>query len=290
MTDEVVYRGFTAAELESQYSARAAVPEHPQIFERWLAESLAFRAEARCRLDLAYGPGERERLDLFLPEHKPAPVLLFIHGGYWQAMEKGFFSFLARELVSAGAAVAVMNYDLCPAVTLDRIVDQSRAVLVWLHQHGADQGLDAWRIHICGHSAGGHLAAMLMATDWPACGLPADIVGSALSISGLFDLEPLVHTAINDALGLDIDTALRNSPLFLYTSTRAPFVAAVGDAESAEFHRQSLTLVESWRARGADTAFMALPGLNHFTAVEQLAVPGSGLLARQLRLMGLESV
>ncbi|WP_078486176.1 alpha/beta hydrolase [Solemya velesiana gill symbiont] len=128
----IVYHDFTPEQLQTQHSARAAVPEHPQIFQRWQAWSEQYRKQARCLLDIPYGSSERERLDLFLPEEENAPVQLFIHGGYWQAMNKSFFSFLARELVSKGVAVAVINYDLCPSVTLDTIVEQAHRATVWI--------------------------------------------------------------------------------------------------------------------------------------------------------------
>ena len=290
MSDARVYKGFTAEQLQAQYSARAAVPEHPLIFERWQARSAAFRAAAGGALDLSYGAGEREVLDLFVPGTANAPVLLFIHGGYWQAMDKGFFSFLAGELVRGGAAVAVMNYDLCPAVPLDRIVEQSRTALRWLWENAGRHGLDPARIHLCGHSAGGHLSAMLMATDWPAFapGMPPGVIKSALAVSGLFDLEPLIHTAINDALGLDIAGARRNSPVLLEPQSGAPFVLAVGGEESREFHRQSREFREIWGAKGVPMTCLDVPGLNHFTMIEQLAVPGGLLLRHASRLMGLD--
>lgn len=290
MSDARVYKGFTAEQLQTQYSARAAVPEHPLIFERWQARSAAFRAGAKGALDLSYGEGARETLDLFFPRSSNAPVMLFIHGGYWQAMDKGFFSFLAGELVSRGAAVAVMNYGLCPAVSMDRIVEQSRMALEWLWVNAGHHGLDPGRIHLCGHSAGGHLSAMLMATDWPtlAPGMPQGVVKSALAVSGIFDLQPLVHTAINDALGLDIESARRNSPALLEPRSRAPFVLAVGGEESAEFHRQSGEFQAAWSAKGVPMTFVDVPGMNHFTMIEQLAVPDSLLFRHASRLMGLD--
>ena len=282
-----VYRGFTTEQLQAQYSARAAVPEHPEIFRRWQEQSAAFRREAECLLDLEYGKGDRERIDLFPTDSAPSPVMLFIHGGYWQAMDKGAFSFLARELVNRGVAVAIMNYGLCPAVTLDQIVDQSRRALVWLWSNAEHYGVDPDRIHLCGHSAGGHLLGMLMATDWrdfdPAP--PPDVIKSALSISGLFELEPLIHTAINDALRLDRETAIRNSPLLLRPEARAPFVLTVGGEESEEFHRQSREMSLRWASEGVATSLLELPSLNHFTMLDQLALPGTLLTRHALALV-----
>ncbi|MES9936574.1 MAG: alpha/beta hydrolase [Sedimenticola sp.] len=282
-----VYRNFTPEQLQAQYSARAAVPEHPQIFDRWQESSARYRAQARCTLDLAYGSSPREKLDLFLPERDNAPILLFIHGGYWQAMDKGFFSFLASPLVDHGVAVAIMNYDLCPDVTLDTIARQARGAVAWLWAEGKGHGLDRDRLHVAGHSAGGQLTAMMMATRWNELpgDIPADVITSGLSISGLFELEPLIHTAINEPLGLDLESARRNSPLLMEPATHAPLVLAVGGSESEEFHRQSRALSQAWGARGVPTSMLEVPGLNHFTMVEQLAEPGSLLLDRAMMLL-----
>ncbi len=288
----IVYRNFTPDQLQAQYSARAAVPGHPAIFKRWQERSEIYRSQAKQLLDIPYGESAREKLDLFLPDRENPPVLLFIHGGYWQAMDKSFFSFLARELVAEGIAVAIINYDLCPDVTLDTIAEQARRATAWLWSHADDYGLDRGRLHLCGHSAGGQLTAMLMTARWQeiAGGLPDNLVKSGLSISGLFDLEPLVHTAINNALGLDLESARRNSPIYLAPVTSAPLVLAVGGEESSEFQRQSREFAECWSIKGVETSVLELPGLNHFTMVEQLATPGSAILDQALKLVSGQDV
>jgi len=283
---------YTPDELQAQYSARAAVPEHPQIFRRWQQLSQQYRAEASCKLDIRYGESERQLLDLFLPNNTLAPLLVFIHGGYWQAMDKSDSSFLAEELVKQGAAVAVVNYGLCPAVTMDEITRQLRQGIQWLCHHAKDYGFDGNRIHLCGHSAGGHLAVMMLTNDWTKApfSLPADLIKSVIAVSGLFELEPLIHTRINLALGLNQAMARKNSPLLLEPLSKAPIRLFVGGEESEEFHRQSIDFQTVWSARGMDIDYQDLPGLHHFNMIEQLTRRESHLYLMVSRLMGLNSV
>jgi len=280
--------GTDPAWREAQYNARAAVPEHPAIFARWAERSAAARAEAgrRVRPDLAYGDGPNETLDLFLPDRTGAPLHVFLHGGYWQALDKKDFGFVAPPLVAEGIAVAVVNYALCPAVRVGDIVNQVRRALAWLWREGEGLGFDRDRIHLSGHSAGGQLVAMMMATDWPrrAPDLPADLVKSGLSISGVFELEPLIGTSINAKLGLDAEEARAVSPMGLTPATGAPLVLAVGGEESAEFHRQSAAFGAHWSALGTPVRWVPLPGRNHMTACEALAEAGHPLFRAAVEL------
>lgn len=292
-TGSGIYRGLSADELQAQYSARAAVPEHPEIFARWARASAAYReaaaAAGRARLDLAYGPDARERIDLFLPENLgPAPLHVFFHGGYWQSMERIDFSALAAALNSAGLAVAIVGYPLCPAVTLTRIVAAARAAIAWLACAGIPN-IRATPMHIAGHSAGGHLAAMLAITDWSGVDprAPQRPLGGIAPVSGLFDLEPLVHTRINDALGLDPDTARALSPLGAAPQPGCRLNAFVGGHESAEFQRQSQVLVDAWRARAGNTAEIhRVAGRNHFTVLDALYASGGPMVAAALAATG----
>ncbi|MBW8269246.1 alpha/beta hydrolase [Caldovatus aquaticus] len=261
---------------EAEYNNRARVPEHPAILEGWARDAAAYRAaHPDAELGLAYGPGERERLDLFWPAGgagRDAPLALFLHGGYWQALDRSWVSHCARGLNARGIAVAVPSYDLCPAVTVARIVEQMRAAAAFLHRrHGR-------RLLAVGHSAGGHLAAMLMATDWRAFdrALPAGLVPAGLPVSGVFELEPLLPTTIARPLGLDAATARALSPRWL---PRPPGTAAlhavVGAAESAEFLRQTRDFAAAWGG-----TWEALPGADHFTVLAPLVEPASPLVAR----------
>ena len=273
--------------VEAQYNIRALIPDHAEVFARWHERSAETRRRRRCHRDLAYGVGADETLDLFLPDAPsaraaPFPVHLFIHGGYWQAMSKEDFGFVAEALLDAGVAVAVVGYALCPTVALDEIVAQMRRALAWIAREAPGFGGDPGRIQIAGHSAGGHLVAMLMADE-----RSAPLIRSGVSISGLFDLDPLRATSINAALGLDATAARRNSPLFLEPQiTRVPLVLAVGGAETPAFHSQSDALATRWGARGVSVQRLDLAGRDHFAALDALAEPESPLFraARALAL------
>ncbi len=256
----------------AEYDNRARVASSAGLIAGWACDAAAFRAAwPRTLPDLAYGPGEREKLDLFLPDAgEDAPLAILIHGGYWQALDRSWVSHCARGLVLAGVAVAVPSYDLCPTVTLARIVEQMRAAVEFLHRRRSA------RILAIGHSAGGHLAAMLMATDWRArdASLRADLVPAALPISGLFELAPLRQTRIGAALNLTEADAHALSPRWMAPPTGALHCVVGGD-ESQEFLRQSRDFATAWGG-----GYEAMPGQNHFTVLDALADPGSALVAR----------
>jgi arylformamidase len=263
-------------DLEAEYDNRARVPEHPAIIAGWARDAAAWRAACpRAELDLAYGARERERLDLFHPAPSgAAPLALFIHGGYWQALDRSFASHCARGLNGHGVAVAVPSYDLCPAVPLAAIVEEMRAAARFLWARTGQ------RMLAVGHSAGGHLAAMLLAADWGALdpALPPDLVQAALPISGVFELEPLLPTSIATGLRLTPEEARRLSPRHLPSPGR-PLHCLVGGAESSEFIRQSRDMTAAWNG-----TFEATPGDNHFTVIAPLADPGSALTQRAARM------
>lgn len=263
-------------DLEAEYNNRDKVPEHQAIRDGWLRDSAAFRAaHPHADLDVAYGPTPRQALDLFWPgTPRTGPLAIFVHGGYWQMLDRKPFSHFARGLLGHGVAVALPSYDLCPQVTMAVLVEQVRDAAAFLARQHRRPML------ALGHSAGGHLAAMLLATDWAARALPTDTIVAALPISGLFDLPPLTHTSVNTALGLDKAEARRLSPLFL-PRPAGRLHAAVGSTEGAEYTRQTRSIAEAW-----DGTWEALAGRNHFTVVEPLADPESGLVRRALDLMG----
>lgn len=282
----------TPEEVERGYNNRAAVPEHPQWFERWARASDAARAAVRHRLDVRYGPGPKETLDLFFPEHAPRGTFVFIHGGYWRALDKHEHAFVAPAPVAAGYAVALLNYDLCPQVSIATIVDECRRAIVWLVREGARVGVEPSRIVVSGHSAGGHLAAMLHATDWRALGLPANPLAGGVSLSGVHDLEPLLLFSFNSDFGLDREEAVRLSPIHWQPTTRAPFLVAVGADETSEFVRQAELLWEAWpdqRPRGA-RRYLAVPNRHHFDVVMDYADAQSALTCETLGLFAAAQV
>ena len=260
-------------DAEREYNNRARVPESAEIIAAWARDAAAFRAGGvRAELDLAYGAGEREKLDLFLPpDDRAAPTALFIHGGYWQALDRSFVSHCARGLVGQGVAVAVPSYDLCPAVTLGEIAEQMRRAAAFLYRRCGGRLLAA------GHSAGGQLAALLLATDWPVWepGLPAGMVGAALPVSGVFELGPLKGTSIAKALNLTGQDIATLSPRLLPPPAYEGLHVVVGGAESDEFIRQSRDFATHWGG-----SFEALPGANHFTVLDPFADPAHPLMIR----------
>ena len=215
---------YTPEFVERGYNNRAAVPDHP----RWLAYYPEASAEARAKvaphLDLRYGTGPKETLDLFVPPGGARGTFVFIHGGYWRTFDKSDFSFVAPSFVAQGLAVAVVNYDLCPSVTIATIVDECRRAIVWLAREGPARGAPAAPLVLSGHSAGGQLVAMMFATDWRAHGLATTPFAAGVSLSGVHDLAPLVLSTMNADLRLDADEARRMSPLHHPPRSRAPLV------------------------------------------------------------------
>ncbi|MEO7338944.1 MAG: alpha/beta hydrolase [Caldimonas sp.] len=273
---------------DQQYDNRARVPGHPAILQQWFDTSALTRQRLRCALDVPYGDDATERLDIFHPTHGNAPVLVYIHGGYWRALDKRDQSFVATPFVEAGAMVVMPNYALCPAVTIEHIVLQLVQATAWVHRHAAEYGGDPARIVVSGHSAGGHLAAMLLACDWPAVhdGLPQRLVKAAVAISGVFDLEPLRHAPfLAPDLRLDAASARRLSPVRM-PAPKGPLVALVGADESAEFLRQTASIAEAW----GPTCVMAreaIPGRNHLDVLGELADPATRAHRWALHLLGL---
>lgn len=273
-----MFHGYDRAALDAQYDLRARHPEAEEVFSRWAAESERVRRDLECRLDVAYGPSEAEQVDLFLPPESGAPVLVFIHGGYWQWRDKADFSFIAEPLVAAGFAVVMVNYGLAPSVDMDEIVRQTRAAVAWTFGHAGEYRGDAGRIVISGHSAGGHLTAMMLATDWAA---HPELAGTGIkggcAVSGLFELEPIRLCYLNEALGLDEASAERNSPIAHLPGVAAPLSVVVGGAETDEFLRHSAEFAEAWRGKGLPGEHVVLPHLNHFTILDEMCLPQSRL-------------
>ncbi len=276
---------YSRAFCEPQYNQRLNVPDRPASLARRQELSERVRRSLRSTLDVPYGDSEKERLDIYPAAGARCPVMIFIHGGYWQRYDKADVAFLAEPFVNAGITLVSINYNLCPAVTLDKIVAEARAACAWVWRHIAAHGGDPDRVYVSGNSAGGHLTAMMMGTDWPALdpALPRDLLKGGLAISGIYDLEPLRHTTINDAVGLDADAAQRNSPLFLQPPTAAPVVIAVGALESPEFQRQTQVLADTWKT--VPTRTLVVADCHHFNILLGMAEPGNPLMNAALTLM-----
>jgi arylformamidase len=282
------------AELDRAYNNRALVPAFAEHFAHWQRESLHARQHVRSFLDVAYGRGPNESLDLFVPDEpvQGAPVLVFVHGGYWRSLDKADHSFVAPPFVAQGACVVVINYALCPAVTVPDIALQTARALAWVARHIATFGGDPARISVVGHSAGGHLAAMMLACDWSSLGadLPPHLVRQAVSISGLFDLAPIQQTPFLQSSLQLTDAHLRQaSPAYWaaprVVDGRGQLVAVVGGDESSEFLRQNALIQHVWGHKVVPVC-ESLPGLNHFSALEVMTQTGHrlhGLVSAALR-------
>ena len=269
-------------DYEKEYDNRARVPEHPEIFARWQRETDAYRAASPgATLGISYGPSPRQTIDLFPGKDAKAdaPLAMFIHGGWWRALSPAMFSQMAKGANAHGVTVAVVGYDLAPNVTIATIIEQMRAAVLHL-----------WRAHkkrvmVYGHSAGGHLAACLAATEWKTLdpSAPNDLVPAAYAISGAFDLAPLTQISVNADLKLDEKSAHDCSPLYWQVPVGRTLDAVVGGIESSEFLRQSKTIAEVWQGT-AQTRYEAIAGANHFTVLDPLTDAGSAMTRRVVEL------
>ncbi|MTH98948.1 alpha/beta hydrolase [Roseibium sp. RKSG952] len=273
-------------DLEAEYNNRARVPEHPEILESWMNDASSFRSIWPHEADLAYSDAPRTTYDLFhaAPGATSKPrTALFIHGGYWQSLDKSRFSHVARGLCLRGYDVALANYTLCPQTTLSGICTEMRLLAAHLVRSWGKPLL------VYGHSAGGHLTANLMTTDWTGLGLPGGIADRGMPISGLFDLRPLLETSVNGKLNLDRNEAAQLSPILREAPASGRMVAVVGGAESAEYIRQSRDFAGHWRDHGLKASLNIQEGKNHFTVIAPLAEPDSSLIT-QLDALGCENL
>lgn len=282
--------GYSPAEIDRQYNARASVPDCLPFLQEYADYSALAREQVKGELSVPYGAHPDETLDIFPAPAAGAPVYLFIHGGYWRALSKDDSSFMAPALHAAGATVVAVNYSLAPGATLAALVQQCRNALAWVYRNIHRYHGDPARIHVSGSSAGGHLAGMLLAPGWhDALGIPDNVVQSASPISGLFDLRPLVHTHINEWTRLDNRCAIALSPQFQLPQRGCPILVAWGQLETDEFKRQSRDYAVAWQEQGFVARQMEVPGANHFNILMALRDPACALSKAILKLMGLPS-
>ena len=272
---------------DRMYNNRAWVPDFANHLQHWTEQSKTARHQLRGLTDISYGDGPNENLDIFPANLAHAPVMVFLHGGYWRALDKSDQSFIAPSFTREGVCVVVPNYALCPMVTIPDIVMQMVKALTWVWRYISEWGGDPSRIHVVGHSAGGHLAAMMMACQWQRCAddLPADLVKSGLSVSGLFELESVMRSPmLQSDLRLDEAQVLRCSPAWMPTPAQRSFWSVVGALESDEFIRQHMLIQQAW-GKACVPVCEALPGLHHFNVLSALAESGSYLNRLALRFL-----
>lgn len=280
-----LYRGFeTQEELDWEYKPEIRIDD-PKAFEKIIAERIATAEAARAVLkripDVYYGPSRMEKLDIYPADQPGAPIVVFIHGGYWfdARLKKENYIWVAKGFVARGVTTVVIDYDVCPKVTIDEIVRQCRAAVAFVYRNAESFAGDRERLYVTGNSAGGHLAAMMAVTDWAGDYLlPADIIKGCCPISGLYDLEPFPYTWLQPKIQLTGQQIRRNSPFLHVPDNGIPLLISWGDKESAEFHRQSQTFGAAWGAKGNPTILHPQQGRDHFTAIDGFADPDSAFL------------
>lgn len=270
-----MYQAATTEWYDRMYNNRALVPGFAMHLQQWAADSALARDQLNGLIDLSYGEGLNETLDIFPAVGANSPVLVFLHGGYWRALDKSDHSFIAPSFIKHGICVVVPNYALCPAVKVPHIVLQMVKALAWVWRYISEWGGDPARIHVAGHSAGGHLAAMMMACQWQrhAADLPAELVKSALSVSGLYELASVSRSPMLQAeLRLDEAQVLQCSPAWMPAPAHGRLLTVAGSFESSEFLRHNRLIRKAWGAQRVPVC-QELLGLNHFSIVEALVKP-----------------
>tara|TARA_B100000945_G_scaffold159844_1_gene128377 strand:- start:180 stop:1031 length:852 start_codon:yes stop_codon:yes gene_type:complete len=257
--------------IEVEYNLRTRHPNFEEYFTEWRDLSKKAREKLVCEIDIDYGTGLSMQLDLFPAQGKNNPLLIFIHGGYWRSLDKSDHSFPALSFVRENISLASINYALAPSVKIEQIVEQCSHAVEWLFNNPSRANADASNIHVCGHSAGGHLAAMMLSTEWAQFGLPERLIKSCSAISGVFDLRPILSTSINEDLKMDESTAILNSPALQTPKYKAPLLVAVGMEESQAFIEQSKNFSAICEQAGHRSNYIEVAGTNHFNVVTSLA-------------------
>lgn len=282
-----VYKNYTLSELEVHFNPQNAVADHASWSEKRNAASAANRKTLKGFLDVPYGASERQKLDIFPAEKAGAPVLVYFHGGYWRSGGKEQNGHFAELFVARGATVVVAGYDLAPSVTVTDIVRQARSAVAWVYRNISKYGGDPAKLHIAGISAGGHLVAMALANDWQKEGLPRDIIKGATAITGVYDLDAVLHIAVNQEIRLTPEAARENSPLLHPPRPGAPLIVAVGGSEPEGWRRQSRDFFNLCRERGIDCQFIEIPGGHHYSMGLELIDPASPLTRAIFKQIGL---
>ncbi len=287
-----IYSTFDQTELDREYSPSSCVDNIDVFLDEYVRLSQVAKQQAMsdgtCQPDLRYGPGAEETMDLFSPPAAgPAPLHVFIHGGYWQLLSKNESCFAAPMFQDSGSYFVATNYTLAPHQTLSGIVEENRRAIVWLYSQADKYGFDRNRIFLSGSSAGAHLAMMMLLTDWTEYGLPANTIKGVCAISGVFDLEPVALSYVNDVVGMDAEEALRNSPIRHGMRNRCPVILTYGDNETNEFKRQTTEYRDVLTDDGIPVVFGEINDRNHFDIVFELTKSDTWLARQVLGQMGL---
>ncbi len=282
---------FSAKEFDDQYNLRAGRPDYEvTVIPRWAERSEAARATVSNQLDVRYGNGRKQMLDVFTCTDPMAPTLVYFHGGYWQRGDKSIYSFLAEPFVASGSNVVVVGYDLCPSVTITQISGQAREALAYLWRNAAALAINRDRLTVMGHSAGGHITQMMLATRWSLYGadLPADLIAAGIPVSPLSYLEPVRRTEnLNAGIRMTPEEANRESPMINHPPvTNAPQMVVVGGAETTEFHRQSQMYIDAFATAERPMELYIVPDVDHFDELNTLADPNSTFFTKTRAILG----
>ena len=282
-----IYKNYGQDALDRQYNNRLNVPGFATHLNRWEILSRETERMLPCIKDLRYGELPREQLDVYPSSFPNAPILVFIHGGYWQMFDKASFQFIAKAFQPYGITTVLINYPLAPASTLDQLVFSCRKAIAWAYQNLSGLNGNPEKIFVAGHSAGGHLAAMLMQTKWTEFDikLPADLVKGVVAMSGIFNLVPIQLSYLNKVLNLDREAAIRNSPVRIALVGSTRLILAVGGEESQEFKDQSTEMYSSGKEAGCPVQLLHLPGKNHFSILETMLDPASAISLAMREMM-----
>ncbi len=283
---ELVFRSYTRSALDKEYDNQKKISDFQSYVDYCRRESAVTRQQRRGYLDISYGKGRAEKLDIFPSRSgKKTAVEIYFHGGYWRLLDKSDFSYVAHGFNAHDVMAVIVNYSLVPSVDLDTLIGECRAAVAWVFRNIERFGGDPERLFASGHSAGGHIAAMMLATDWTDYGrdLPREILKGATAISGLFDLEPMRHCFLADTLRFTPDQVARNSPVLLRPKCSAPLLLAVGGDEGQEYLRQSGDLAKAWASTACRPEMVVLANQNHFSIRDQLGDPASEMVSLMKR-------
>jgi arylformamidase len=282
---EFAYKGFRQDEMEYQYNPRVSVPEYPELAKVRAALALKVRESAKSWLNVAYGSSPRETLDIYAADKPGGPVLVYIHGGYWRSGSKEDNCNFVPTFTKRGATVVLVEYDLCPSVTVSDIVRQTRASIAWIYKNIMRYGGDPGKLFISGHSAGGHLTAMALAHDWEKEGLPGDLIKGAVATSGVYDLDMVMKISVQEQACLTPALAKENSPFLHPLVIRCPLVVAVGGAEPKGWQQMSEDYFHFCTQSGMSVEYLVVPGANHYTMSEKLLNDTNPLTRAMIKLM-----
>lgn len=285
---EPAYKGFRQDELEYQYNPRVSVPEFPELAKVRAAQARKVRDTAKSWLNVPYGNSPREMLDMYAADRPAGPVLLYIHGGYWRSGSKEDNCNFVPTFTKRGGTVVLVEYDLCPQVTVSDIVRQTRASIAWVYRNIARYGGDPSKLFVSGHSAGGHLTAMALAHDWTKEELPADVIQGAVATSGVYDLDMVMEISVQEQVRMTSEIAKQNSPFLNPPRVKCPLVIAVGGAEPKGWQQMSEDYFAFCKKNGLTVEYLVVPGANHYTMSEKLLDDTNPLTQAMIKQMGLE--